>query len=85
MRRLFVVAVLVVVIVSPAHADWRVVRWVGPQRCEVLNYKPPFGRWEELGIWRTRGEADRGLDTLTRQRQCRASRLAGLKPEARPK
>ncbi|MBI2236289.1 MAG: hypothetical protein HYU60_04945 [Magnetospirillum sp.] len=75
----------VLAIIPGARADWRVVRWIGPQRCEVLSYKPPFGRWEELALTRTRKDADRALDVLTLRRQCRASRLADLRPEPRPK
>ncbi len=88
MRRLlaavFTALVAVLAGAGDARADWRVVRWIGPQRCEVLSYKPPFGRWEELAVFRTRPEADLSLDALTRQRQCRVSRLANLKPEPRP-
>jgi hypothetical protein len=66
-----VLAVLLLLSVPAEAAQWLVVRWIGPQRCEIVNAPPRFGRWEEMATYDTRRKADQGLDALRRKGLCR--------------
>ncbi|MGE5505817.1 MAG: hypothetical protein ACM31L_15460 [Actinomycetota bacterium] len=80
-------ALMVVFLLAAFPADaaqWLVVRWIGPSRCEVVTAPPRFGRWEEVATYDTRGKADKALDALRRKGLCRAVPVVPEEDAPRP-
>jgi hypothetical protein len=57
-------------VVTPLQPEWVLVRWIGPQRCEVVMARPRFGRWEEVGTYPNKKKAEQALGRLAELRQC---------------
>jgi hypothetical protein len=81
MARVMLLLVFGLMVAGPAQAaDWLLIRWIGPQRCEVTATPPRFGRWEEVAVYPTQKKAEQAMAGLTAKKLCRpepAPRMPG--------